>query len=94
MPLSSRGLAESQSVTTKALALAPAEEKAVAFDGYTAYFGKYSVREAERVITHQRIHHLVPNQATLSVERHFEFLDDALILTVPGGIRLVWNLVN
>jgi hypothetical protein len=90
-PLSSRGLAEGQSVTAEALALAPAEEKAAAFDGYTAYFGKYSVREAEGVVVHQRIGHLVPNQATSSVERLFEFLDDALALAVPGGIRLVWN---
>jgi hypothetical protein len=82
-PLSSHGLAEAQSVSSEALALAPAEEKAAAFDGYTAYFGKYSVREAEGLVTHQRIGHLVPNQATLSVERHFEFLDDALVLAVP-----------
>lgn len=93
-PLSSAGLAEGQSVSSEALALAPVEEKAAAFDGYTAYFGKYSVREVEGVITHQRIGHLVPNQATLSVERHFEFLDDALVLAVPGGIRLVWNPAN
>jgi hypothetical protein len=93
-PLSSRGLAEGQSVNPEALALAPAEEKAVAFDGYTAYFGKYSVREAEGVVIHQRIGHLVPNQATLSVERHFEFRNDALVLAVPGGIRLVWKQAN
>jgi len=93
-PLSSRGLAEGQSVNPEALALAPAEEKAVAFDGYTAYFGKYSVRETEGVVIHQRIGHLVPNQATLSVERHFEFLNDALVLAVPGGIRLVWKQAN
>lgn len=93
-PLSSPGLAEGQIVTPEALALAPAEEKAVAFDGYTAYFGKYSVREGEGVVIHQRSGHLVPNQATLSVERHFEFLDDALVLAVPGGIRLVWKRAN
>jgi hypothetical protein len=92
--LSSPGLAEGQSVNPEALALAPAEEKAVAFDGYTAYFGKYSVREREGVVIHQRIGHLVPNQATLSVERHFEFVDDALALSVPGGIRLVWKQAN
>jgi hypothetical protein len=93
-PLSSRSLAEGQSVTSEALALAPAEEKAAAFDGYTAYFGKYSVRDAEGIVIHQRIGHLVPNQATLAVERHFEFLNDALVLAVPGGIRLVWNPAN
>ena len=93
-PLSSPGLAEGQSVSQEALALAPAEEKAVAFDGYTAYFGKYSVRETEGVVIHQRIGHLVPNQATLSVERRFEFLNDALVLAVPGGMRLVWKQAN
>ncbi len=90
-PLSSRRLAEGPSVTTEALALAPAEEKAIAFDGYTAYFGKYSVRESEGVVVHQRIGHLVPNQATLAVERQFEFVNDTLVLAVPGGNRLVWE---
>ncbi|UCF21133.1 MAG: lipocalin-like domain-containing protein, partial [Gemmatimonadota bacterium] len=68
--------------------------KAAAFDGYTAYFGKYSVREAEGVVTHQRIGHLVPNQATLAVERQFEFVNDMLVLAVPGWNRLVWKRVN
>ena len=93
-PLSSRGLAEDQSVTPEALALAPAEEKAVAFDGYTAYFGTYSVRETEGIVIHQRIGHLVPNQATLAVERHFEFLNDELVLAVPGANRFVWKRAN
>jgi hypothetical protein len=86
-----RSNAEDQSDTAEALALAPAEEKAAAFDGYTAYFGRYSVRETEGVVVHQRIGHLVPNQATLSVERRFEFLNDALVLAVPGGDRFVWK---
>jgi hypothetical protein len=93
-PLSSRGTTEGQAVTGEALALAPAAEKAIAFDGYTAYFGKYSVREAERVVIHQRIGHLVPNQATLAVERHFEFVNDTLVLAVPGWNRLVWKRSN
>jgi hypothetical protein len=91
-PLSSR--TEGQAVTREALAQASAEEKAIAFDGYTAYFGKYSVREAEGVVTHQRIGHLVPNQATLAVERQFEFVNDMLVLAVPGWNRLVWKRVN
>jgi hypothetical protein len=61
-PLSSAGLAEGQSVNSEALALAPVEEKAAAFDGYTAYFGKYSVREVEGVITHQRIRPPYPSR--------------------------------
>jgi hypothetical protein len=90
-PLPSQGLSEGESVTAEALALAPAEEKAIAFDGYTAYFGKYSVRETEGIVIHQRIGHLVPNQAILPVERHFKFLDDALVLALPGGNRFVWK---
>jgi hypothetical protein len=93
-PLSSPGLAEAQSVSPKALAQAPAEEKALAFDGYTAYFGKYSVRETEGVVIHKRIGHLVPNQATVPVERHFAFVNDSLVLAVPGGPRFVWNRAN
>ncbi len=93
-PLSSQGLAEGQRVSPEALALAPAEEKANAFDGYTAYFGTYSVRETEGVVIHQRVGHLVPNQATLRVERQFQFLNDTLVLAVPGGPRLVWKRAN
>jgi len=93
-PLSSPGLTEAQSVSPEALAQAPAEEKAIAFDGYTAYFGKYSVRESEGIVVHKRIGHLVPNQATVSVERQFTFVNDSLILAVPGGPRLVWNRAN
>ena len=89
--LSSDGLAKAQRVTPEALTVVPAEEKAIAFDGYTAYFGKYSVRHTEGVVVHHRTGRLVPNQATLSVERHFEFLNDTLVLTVPGGNRLVWK---
>jgi hypothetical protein len=89
-PLSSR-LAEGQAATEDALAMAPADEKAIAFDGYTAYFGKYSVRESEAIVVHQRIGHLIPNRATLSVERAFEFVDGTLVLAVPGGNRLVWK---
>jgi hypothetical protein len=93
-PLSSRGLVEGQMVSPEALALAPPEEKVNAFDGYTAYFGTYSVRETEGVVVHQRVGHLVPNQATLRVERQFQFLNDTLALAVPGGPRFVWKRAN
>jgi hypothetical protein len=93
-PLSSRDLVEGQMVRPEALALAPAEEKANAFDGYTAYFGTYSVRESEGIVVHQRVGHLVPNQATLRVERQLQLLDDTLALAVPGGPRFVWNRAN
>ena len=70
------------------------EEKAKAFDGYTAYFGTYVVRETEGVVIHQRVGHLVPNQATLRVERQLQFLNDTLALGVPGGPRFVWKRAN
>ena len=53
-----------------------------------------AVREAEGVVVHQRVGHLVPNQATLSVERHFQFFDDTLSLAVKGGPRFVWRRAN
>lgn len=93
-PLSSKGLVEGQMVRPEALALAPAEEKANAFDGYTAYFGTYLVRETEGVVIHQREGHLVPNQATLRVERQFQFLNDMLALAVKDGPRFVWKRAN
>ena len=72
----SDGPAKAPPVTPEARALAPVEKKVIAFEGYAAYFGKYSVNEAEGVVTHHRIAHLVPNQVGSDVERHFEFLDD------------------
>ncbi|MBW1883237.1 MAG: lipocalin-like domain-containing protein [Deltaproteobacteria bacterium] len=88
----SDGPAKAPPVAPEARVLAPVEKKVIAFEGYAAYFGKYSVNEAEGVVTHHRIAHLVPNQVGSDVERHFEFLDDSLVLAVPGQPhRLVWR---
>ncbi len=88
----SDGPAKAPPVTPEARALARVEEKVIAFEGYAAYFGKYSVNEADGVVTHHRIAHLVPNQVGSDVERHFEFLGDSLVLAVPGQPhRLVWK---
>jgi hypothetical protein len=93
--LSSDGLATAPSVAPEALAPARVEERVIAFEGYAAYFGKYSVNEAEGVVTHRRIAHLVPNQVGSDVRRRFEFLGDLLVLAVPGQPhRLVWKRAN
>ena len=82
---------EGEAATEDALVLTPADKKAIAFDGYTAYFGTYAVREKEAIVVHQRIGHLVPNRVSSTVERAFEFVDDTLVLGAAGGNRLVWK---
>lgn len=74
-----------------ALALAPVEQRARAFDGYTAYFGRYTVRADDGIVVHHREGHLVPNRSGSDVERAFAFVDDTLVLTVAGRSRLVWR---
>ena len=74
------------------------EEKIVAFDGYTAYYGTYSVNAKERVVIHHVEASLYPNWVGSDQRRSYEFSGDQLILRVVGGSggpgtesRLVWQ---
>ncbi len=60
--------------------------------GSTAYFGAFSVDPEEQSVTHHRIDHIVPNQATIDATRLYHFEGDRLTLTLPNGsVRLVWR---
>jgi hypothetical protein len=68
------------------------EEAKDALLGFTAYFGTFSVDPEEKSITHHRIGHIVPNQATEEAKRFFHFDGNRLTLTLPGqDVRLAWN---
>jgi hypothetical protein len=74
-----------------------AEEKITAFDGYTAYYGTYTVNEAERVVTHHVEASLYPNWVGSDQRRPYEFSGDRLTLRVVNGAaeaRLVWERVR
>lgn len=60
-----------------------ADEIKAAFTSYTAYFGRYSVDERERVVTHSVQHSLYPNQAATNLRRFYLFADRKLSLRTP-----------
>ena len=74
-----------------------AEEKVAAFDGYTAYYGAYSVKDAEHVVIHHVEASLYPNWVGSEQRRAYEFSGDQLILRVTNAVgesRLVWERVR
>lgn len=71
------------------------EEAKAALTSYTAYFGTFSVNEADRTVTHHRDGNLNPGAAR-DATRSFEFSSDRLILT-PVETRdrhLTWERVR
>lgn len=61
---------------------ATTEEKAAAFDTYTAYFGTFSVDATAGTVTHHLEDSLVPGRRGTDNVRWFEFQgDDQLVLT-------------
>jgi hypothetical protein len=74
------------------------EEKIAALDGYTAYYGTFSVSETERVVIHHVEASLYPNWVGSDQRRFYEFSGDQLILRAVNGSggpgtesRLVWE---
>lgn len=59
------------------------EEIKSAYESYVAYFGRYSVDERERVVTHSVQQSLFPNQAATDLRRFYNFADRKLTLRTP-----------
>ena len=75
-----------------------AAQKIAAFDGYTAYYGTYTVDEARRTVIHHVEASRIPNWVGSEQRRLFEFSEGKLILRVVNGSggpgtesRLVWE---
>ena len=73
-----------------------AGEARMALSSYTAYFGTYTIDEAERVITHHVEGNLSPNGTGVDNRRAYELVDDTLILMPPRGssgiqLRIIWR---
>jgi hypothetical protein len=71
-------------------------EVRAAFDGYTAYYGTYSVNPDEQTIVHHIEAALLPNWVGTDQQRHFEFDGKYLTLKGPlllGGVQGVVSLV-
>ncbi|MBK8987523.1 MAG: lipocalin-like domain-containing protein [Chloroflexi bacterium] len=83
------------------MSAAAAADLKLAFDGYTAYFGVYSIDAAARQVTHYVQGSLLPNWVGKELVRFYEFSADGRILTLttpPMGPadalvmgRLVWE---
>ena len=73
-----------------------------AFNGFISYFGKYTVNEKHSYITHKISQSLFPNWTGQNVKRHYQFIDDKLILIAPkliyeGILRtptLIWEKIK
>ena len=71
-------------------------EVRAAFDGYTAYYGTYSVNPDEKTIVHHIEAALLPNWVGTDQRRDFEFDGKYLTLKGPltlGGVQGVVSLV-
>ncbi len=73
-------------------------EVRAAFDGYTAYYGTYSVNPDEQTIVHHIEAALLPNWVGTEQRRHFELAGKYLTLKgtlllggVQGDVVLVWE---
>lgn len=73
------------------------DEIIAAYKGYNAYFGTYTVDEAQRIVTHHLRGSLFPNRVGSDQVRHFTFEGNRLTLKTPpvlrGGANLTGTLV-
>src|SRR5262245_46122904 len=74
------------------------EEIKAAYEGYTAYFGTYTVDEVARTITHHVQGHTFPNYSGSKVTREFTLVDQCLTLRAsirrdgrPLTALLIWT---
>jgi hypothetical protein len=83
------------------------EEKAAAFDTYTAYYGTYKIDPESRTVTHHLEDSILPGSRGIDNIRYFEFQGDSrLLLRVAedgkGGLlsrndatyRLLWERIK
>ncbi len=61
---------------------APGTVKA-AFEGINTYYGPFDVDSLTRTVTHHVLGASMPNRAGSTQVRHYEFVDDLLILKTP-----------
>lgn len=70
------------------------DEALAALRGYSAYFGRYSVDEAARTVTHHRVGSVTPGwERQRDFVRAYEFAGDDRLILRPVGNRneLVWE---
>jgi hypothetical protein len=69
------------------------QEAFTAVKDYIAYFGTYSVDEQAGTVTHHRQDSLQPGD-TGDLVRHYEFIDDRLVLRAPNStLEVTWERI-
>ncbi len=72
------------------------EEIRAAFDGYLAYFGRYEVDEAAKIVIHHIVGCSFPNWIGQPQKRFFAFASNQLTLSTPplpvGGTTIIGML--
>jgi Lipocalin-like domain len=78
------------------------EEKSVAFSGYYAYWGRYTMNATDNTVTHQVTASLWPQEVGITYKRTYALDGDRLVLTTPpfpidghqAFNRLTWQRVG
>lgn len=63
-------------------------------NGYSAYFGHYKLNTEEKIVTYNRLGHLVERYTEKIVNRHYEVGDDYLHIYNSPGARMIWKRVD
>ena len=60
------------------------EEKSVAFSGYYAYWGSYTLNAVDSTVIHQVTASLWPQEVGITYKRTYALAGDRLVLTTPS----------
>lgn len=63
-------------------------------NGYSAYFGRYSMDTDEKTVTYNRFGHLVERYTEVVVNRHYDVGDHHLHIYNSPGARMIWKRVE
>lgn len=63
-------------------------------NGYSAYFGRYTLDTEEKTVTYNRFGHLVEKYTEQEVIRHYEVGDEFLHIYNSPGARMIWKRVE
>jgi Lipocalin-like domain len=79
---------------TRTGAVMTPQEAFTAVKDYIAYFGTYSVDEKTGTVTHRRQDSLQPGD-TGDLVRHYELIDDRLVLRAPNStLEVTWERIK
>ena len=63
-------------------------------NGYSAYFGRYSMDTNEKTVTYNRFGHLVDKYKDVVVNRHYDVGEKHLHIYNSPGARMIWKRVE